>query len=145
MKFLILNGPNLNLLGYREPEIYGNESFDAYFVSLSNKFTDCVLIYKQTNIEGEFIDELHKSLKTFDGIIINPGAYSHYSIAIADAIKSINIPIIEVHISNVFARESYRHTLLTASNCIGCISGLGFKGYELAIYYLIDFISKKNN
>lgn len=142
MKLIIINGPNLNLLGTREPEIYGNISFENYLETLKSLYKhDVELYYYQSNIEGEIINKLHEinALKKqkFDGIILNGGAYSHTSIAIADAIASINIKVIEVHISNVFAREEFRHISQFSKNCIGTIIGFGLKSYDLAIYYFL--------
>lgn len=141
-KIAIINGPNLNLLGKREPEIYGHSSFEDFFTTLKSKKLDCRLNYFQSNIEGEIINFLHQCLnEKYDGIIINAGAYTHTSIAIADAISAINIPTVEVHISNIMAREEFRKTSFIASKCVGSISGLGLQGYELAIQY---FIQKEN-
>lgn len=142
MKLIIINGPNLNLLGRREPEIYGSTSFDTYFETLKNQYKSKVELYfYQSNIEGEIINKLHeielKNLPKFDGIILNGGAYSHTSIAISDAIAGIKIKVIEVHISNVFAREAYRHISLFSKNCVGSIIGFGLKSYDLAIDYFL--------
>jgi 3-dehydroquinate dehydratase-2 len=133
MNLIIINGPNLNLLGKREPEIYGNASFENYFLSLQEKFKAAHLHYFQSNIEGELIDKLHEIGFSYDGIILNAGAYTHTSIAIADAIKAISTPVIEVHISNTFAREAFRHQSYIAPNARGIIIGFGLKSYELAI------------
>ena len=135
----IINGPNLNLLGKRQPEIYGNETFEKFLPALRNKFSDIEIEYFQSNSEGEIIDKLHKlGYDTPDckGIVINPGAYSHYSYAIADAISSINIPVVEVHISNIMGREDFRHKSVTAPSCKGMLTGFGLKGHELGIDYL---------
>ena len=135
----IINGPNLNLLGKRQPEIYGNETFEKFLPALRNKFSGIEIEYFQSNSEGEIIDKLHKlGYDTPDckGIVINPGAYSHYSYAIADAISSINIPVVEVHISNIMGREDFRHKSVTAPSCKGMLTGFGLKGYELGIDYL---------
>ncbi len=138
-KILIINGANLNLLGIREPEIYGTTSFETFFQTLTKKFPQFDLYYFQSNSEGAIIDQIHKAFEqNFDGIIINPGAYSHYSYAIRDAIKSIQIPVVEVHISNIFNRESFRQKSVTAAACIGTISGFGLKSYELALYYFLN-------
>lgn len=138
-KIIIINGPNLNLIGKREPEIYGNQSFDDYFIELQNNLKQNILLeYFQSNIEGELINKIHEVGFNYDGIIINAGAYSHTSVAIADAISSIKTPCIEVHISNVFARESYRHHSYISPKCKGVISGLGLRSYALAIQYFID-------
>lgn len=137
-KIAIINGPNLNLIGIREPEVYGSTSFESYFELLQSKHSTIELSYFQSNVEGEIINYLHQCLKDKkEGIVINAGAYTHTSIAIADAIKAITIPCIEVHISNVFAREEYRKSSYIANTCIGSISGLGLEGYNLAIQYLI--------
>jgi len=132
MKLLILNGPNLNLLGKREPEIYGSTTFEQYFEELKNKF-DVTLSYYQSNIEGEIINKLHEVGFDYDGVILNAGAYTHTSVAIADAIKGIETPVIEVHISNVHAREEFRHKSFLAKNAKGVICGFGLKSYDLAI------------
>ena len=133
MNIIIINGPNLNLLGKREPEIYGNASFETYFETLKQKFTSVKLHYFQSNIEGELIDKLHETGFSFDGIILNAGAYTHTSIAIGDAIKSITSPVIEVHISNTFSREEFRHQSFIAPNANGVIIGFGLKSYEIAL------------
>ncbi len=133
MKFLILNGPNLNLLGTREPSIYGNESFELFFKSLKTRYPQHELTYYQNNVEGELINKLHETGFILDGIILNAGGYTHTSVAIGDAIKAIKTPVIEVHISNVFAREEFRHISLIASVCKGSISGFGMDSYRLAI------------
>tara|TARA_R110002050_G_scaffold300722_2_gene471950 strand:+ start:96550 stop:96963 length:414 start_codon:yes stop_codon:yes gene_type:complete len=137
MKILIINGPNLNLLGGREPEIYGNQSFTEYIEVLRKGFPFAEIEYFQSNHEGELIDKLHSA--KVDGIVMNPAGYSHTSIALADAISAIATPVVEVHISNVYARESYRQKLITAGRCKGVISGLGLDGYRLAI---VGFISQ---
>ena len=133
MKIIIINGPNLNLLGKREPEIYGAHSFDDYFKELQNKFLDVDLSYFQSNIEGEIIDKLHEVGFNYDGIILNAAAYTHTSVGIGDAIKAIETPVVEVHISNVHAREEFRHQSYIAANAKGVIVGFGLKSYELAI------------
>ncbi len=133
MKLFIINGPNLNLLGKREPTIYGNASFEDYFKTLQEKYTDIELSYFQSNIEGELIDKLHEFGFTFDGIILNAAAYTHTSVGLGDAVKAIETPVIEVHISNVHAREEFRHTSFIAPNVKGIIAGFGLKSYELAI------------
>lgn len=133
MKFIIINGPNLNLLGTREPEIYGNQGFEQYLSTLRNQFPSVQIDYYQSNVEGELINKLHEVGFSYTGIILNAGAYTHTSIAIGDAIKAINTPVIEVHLSNVFARESYRHESFLTPVCKGCISGFGLKSYELAL------------
>lgn len=133
MKILILNGPNLNLLGRREPAVYGNLSFEDFFKSLKNKYADIELHYYQSNVEGEIINKLHEVGFSFDGVILNAGAYTHTSIAIGDAIKGIETPVIEVHISNVHAREDFRHVSFIAPNAKGVIAGFGLQSYELAL------------
>lgn len=143
MKVIIINGPNLNLLGTRETNIYGNDSFESFFKSLENTNSHLVkLEYYQSNVEGEIINKIHEiafeKTNKYDGIIINAGGYTHTSVAIADAISGIDINTIEVHISNIFAREEYRHVSLLAKNCIGSISGFGLKSYELALSYFLN-------
>lgn len=138
MKVQIINGPNLNLLGKREPEIYGNQSFEEYFLHLKTKFNSVELSFFQSNIEGEIIDKIHEVGFDFDAIIINAGGYSHTSIAIADALKSIPALKVEVHISNIFNREAYRHQSFVGSACMGSISGFGLLGYDLAIQASIE-------
>ena len=133
MKVLIINGPNLNLLGKREPEIYGSHSFEDYFKELQNKFSGVDLYYFQSNIEGEIIDKLHEVGFNFDGVILNAAAYTHTSVGIGDAVKAIQSPVIEVHISNVHAREEFRHHSYIAANARGVIAGFGLKSYDLAI------------
>ncbi|MCU0338246.1 MAG: type II 3-dehydroquinate dehydratase [Spirosomaceae bacterium] len=132
-KILIINGPNLNLLGKREPEIYGSQTFEEYFQSLQAIFPDIELHYFQSNHEGALIDKIHEVGFSFDGIVLNAGAYTHTSVAIADALSGVKTPAIEVHISNVHAREAFRHHSYLSSRCKGVIVGLGLKGYELAI------------
>ena len=129
----IINGPNLNLLGVREPTIYGNMSFENYIQKLKAQFTDIELEFYQSNHEGDIIDKLQEVDSSWDGIILNAGAYTHTSIAIADAIRSITTPVIEVHISNVFQRESFRHHSFLSPVCKGCIIGFGLDSYRLAI------------
>lgn len=136
-KILILNGPNLNLLGKREPEIYGNLGFETYFENLKSQFPDVNLEYFQSNSEGVLIDKLQEVGFSYDGIVLNAGAYTHTSLAIADAIAAIQTPVIEIHISNTYARESFRHHSYMAKNCKGVITGLGLQGYELAIRALL--------
>lgn len=133
MKIIIINGPNLNLLGKREPEVYGNVTFVDYFTNLKKKYTDIEIEYFQSNIEGELIDKLHEVGFDYDGIILNAAAYSHTSIGIGDAVKAIESPVIEVHISNVYAREEFRHHSYVSSNANGIIIGMGMNGYELAL------------
>lgn len=129
----IINGPNLNLLGKREPSVYGNLTFEAYFETLKTLFPNVELFYFQSNTEGEIINKLHETGFDFDGIVINAGAYTHTSVAIADAIRSITTPVIEVHISNVFKRETFRHHSYLSEVCKGCIVGFGMDSYRLAI------------
>ncbi len=133
MKLIIINGPNLNLLGKREPEIYGSETFDDIFNNLQRKFSNIELSYFQSNIEGEIIDKLHEVGFNYDGIILNAAAYTHTSVGIGDAVKGIETPVVEVHISNVHAREDFRHKSYISANAKGVIFGFGIKGYELAI------------
>jgi 3-dehydroquinate dehydratase-2 len=133
----IINGPNLNLLGEREPSIYGNKSFNGFFEELKKQYPDVKLEYFQSNSEGEIIDKLQEIGFSADGIILNAGAYTHTSIAIADAIRSIQSPVIEVHISNVFQRESYRHHSFLSEVCKGCIIGFGLNSYRLAVEALL--------
>ena len=133
MKLIIINGPNLNLLGTRETDVYGSQTFEAYFNELKKKFASIELEYYQSNVEGELINKLHEVGFTYDGIIINAGGYTHTSVALRDAIASIKTPTIEVHISNVFAREDFRHTSLIAPKCKGSISGFGLDSYRLAV------------
>ena len=133
MKILIINGPNLNLLGTREPEIYGKEGFESFLDLLRKEYSDIQIDYYQSNVEGEIINKLHEYGFDADGIILNAGAYTHTSIAIGDAIKAITTPVVEVHLSNVFARESYRHESFLTPVCRGCISGFGLKSYTLAL------------
>lgn len=138
MKLAIINGPNLNLLGKREKDIYGNISFEDNFKELQKKFATIELSYYQSNVEGELVNKLHEIGFTYDGIILNAGAYTHTSIAIADAIAAIKTSVIEVHISNIFAREDFRHTSYLGAKCMGSISGFGLKSYELAIKVFSD-------
>lgn len=132
-KILILNGPNLNLLGKRETSIYGSQSFETYFDSLKNDFPNLDLHYFQSNSEGVLIDKLHEVGFSFDGIIFNAGAYTHTSIALGDAIAGIETAVIEVHISNIYARESFRQHSFLAQNCVGVLAGFGLKSYRLAL------------
>lgn len=137
MKIAIINGPNLNLLGKREPGIYGNQNFEQYFDELQKKFSETVFSYYQSNVEGELINKIQEYGFKYDGIIINPGGYTHTSVAIGDAIAAIPAPVVEVHISNVAAREEFRKISYVSAKCKGTISGLGLKGYELAVLSLI--------
>jgi 3-dehydroquinate dehydratase-2 len=133
VKLIIINGPNLNLLGTRETDVYGSQTFDAYFQDLQKRFDNIGLFYYQSNVEGELINKLHEVGFTYDGVIINAGGYTHTSVALRDAIASIKTPVIEVHISNIFAREDFRHTSLIAPKCKGSVSGFGLDSYRLAI------------
>lgn len=135
MKLLILNGPNLNLLGRREPEIYGNEGFGGYLATLRERYAGngVTLDYVQSNIEGELIDQIQGADGRYDGVILNAGGYTHTSVAIADAIRAVEVPVVEVHVSNIFARESYRHVSLTGAACRGSVSGFGLDSYRLAV------------
>jgi 3-dehydroquinate dehydratase II len=137
MKIQIINGPNLNLLGKREPSVYGNQSFDEIFGQLKKRFTNVDLQYYQSNVEGEIINKLHEIGFSYDGIVLNAGAYTHTSVAIHDAIAAIKTPVAEVHISNVYAREEFRHISLITSKCIGLITGFGMEGYAMAIHYFV--------
>lgn len=136
-KILIINGPNLNLLGKREPTIYGSQTFEDYFQTLKTAFEEVELHYFQSNHEGALIDKIHEVGFEFDGIVINAGAYTHTSVAIADAISAVTTPVIEVHISNVHAREAFRHHSYLSNRCKGVIVGLGLKGYEFGIRYFL--------
>lgn len=137
MKIQIINGPNLNLLGKREPEVYGNKTFDAFYEELKKRFPNASFSYYQSNVEGEIINKLQETGFSADGIILNAGAYTHTSIAIHDAIASIKTPVVEVHISNIYAREEFRHTSLITSKCAGLITGFGMEGYALAVQWLL--------
>ncbi len=137
MKIQIINGPNLNLVGTREPSLYGYQTFIDFFDELVVKYPDIDLKYFQSNHEGELIDKLHEIGFDYDGIIINPGAYAHTSIALADAIRAIKTPIIEVHLTNIYARENFRHHSYTAACCKGVISGMGMEGYQFALDHFI--------
>lgn len=136
MKIQIINGPNLNLLGKREPETYGKQSFEEYFSILKSRFPDIELHYYQSNVEGEIINKLHEVGFSFDGIILNAGAYTHTSVAIHDAIAAIKTRVVEVHISNVYAREEFRHKSLITSKCVGLITGFGMESYAMGIQYI---------
>jgi 3-dehydroquinate dehydratase II len=133
MKIIIINGPNLNILGKREPDVYGSQSFETYFEKLATDFSDIELSYYQSNIEGELIDKIQEVGFTFNGIILNAAAYTHTSVGIADAVKAITTPVIEVHISNTFARENFRHHSYISPNAKGIIVGFGLESYRLAI------------
>lgn len=138
-KIGILNGPNLNLLGTREPEIYGTQSFEDFLEQLKSRFPEIEIAYYQSNVEGELINQLQTWDKTQDAVVLNLAGFSHTSVSLADSLAAFSKPAIEVHISNVFAREAFRHKLLTAAKCKGCISGLGLEGYALAISYLLHY------
>ena len=138
MKIIIINGPNLNLLGKREPNVYGTDSFEDYFESLQHKYSTIDFFYFQSNIEGEIIDKLHEVGFNYDGIILNAAAYTHTSVGIGDAVKAIETPVVEVHISNVHAREEFRHKSFIAANAKGVIVGFGLKGYELAVQSFLE-------
>jgi 3-dehydroquinate dehydratase-2 len=143
MKINIINGPNLNLLGSREPDKYGKMSFEAYLDLLKIRFPDIGFNYFQSNIEGELINEIHNSANSFDGIIFNAGGYTHTSVALHDAIAAIKTPVIEVHITNIFAREEFRHKDIISGSCVGTISGFGLDSYRLAVEALLE-IQEKN-
>jgi 3-dehydroquinate dehydratase-2 len=138
MKIAILNGPNLNLLGKREPGIYGSLSFEQFFDQLKSKYPQIEFSYFQSNVEGELINEIQKVGFDFNGIIINPGGYTHTSVAIGDAIAAVKTPVIEVHISNVHAREEFRKLSHVSGKSVGSIIGLGLKGYELAVQWFLN-------
>lgn len=142
MKIAIINGPNLNLLGKREPEHYGNESFETFLERLRNGYPEVNITFFQSNVEGELINELQRVGFSYDGVIINAGGYTHTSVAIADAIKAIRSPVVEVHISNIQSREDFRKHSFIGSVAAGTISGLGLTGYELALRYLISAVAK---
>ena len=138
MNVIIINGPNLNLLGKREPNVYGTDSFEDYFESLQHKYSTIDFSYFQSNIEGEIIDKLHEVGFNYDGIILNAAAYTHTSVGIGDAVKGIETPLVEVHISNVHAREEFRHQSFIAVNAKGVIVGFGLKSYELAVQSFLE-------
>ncbi|NNV55644.1 type II 3-dehydroquinate dehydratase [Limnovirga soli] len=138
MKIAIINGPNLNLLGTREPSVYGSQTFEQYYGVLQNLYPDITFDYYQSNVEGELINALQQRGFDYDGIVINPGGYTHTSVALGDAIAAITTPVIEVHISNVHAREDFRKISHVSAKCKGTISGLGLAGYKLAIQWFID-------
>ena len=137
MKILIINGPNLNLLGQREPGIYGSSSFDAYLPELRKRFADIDIEYYQSNVEGELINKMQEVGFSYDGIVLNAGAYTHTSVALQDCIRSLKTPVIEIHISNVHQREEFRHKSLISAACKGVICGFGLKSYELAVASLV--------
>lgn len=138
MKILVLNGPNLNLIGRREPEIYGNQSLDEFLNSVKTRFPDHQIDTFQSNHEGVLIDKLHEAMDKYDGVVMNPGGYAHTSIALADAVRAIAIPVVEVHISNIFEREAFRHHSYTAEAAAHSIVGHGLEGYAEAVNYLIQ-------
>ena len=138
MKIQIINGPNLNLLGKREPEVYGNTDFESFFENLKSSFSTMQIDYFQSNVEGELINKLQQVGFDYSGIILNAGAYTHTSIAIHDAIGAIKTPVVEVHISNIYAREEFRHKSIITSKCAGLITGFGLEGYALALLYLMN-------
>lgn len=138
MRILVLNGPNMNLLGTREPEIYGSRFFESYFEELVNRYPKHELEYFQSNHEGVLIDTLQQAMGVFDGVVMNPAAYAHTSIALADCIRAIDVPVVEVHISDITQREAYRQHSYTAEACLKCFSGFGLEGYAMAIDLLIS-------
>lgn len=135
---LIINGPNLNLLGKREPGVYGNQSFEDYFQVLKNKYPEATLEYFQSNHEGALIDKIHETGFSYNGIVLNAGAYTHTSVAIADAIRAVTTPVVEVHISNIHKREAFRHHSFLSEACKGCIVGFGLDSYRLAIESILN-------
>lgn len=138
-KILILNGPNLNLLGIREKSIYGDQNFESFFETLKTEFAETIdLVYFQSNHEGALIDKIHEVGFSYDGIVFNAGGYTHTSVALTDAIAGVNTPVIEVHISNIHARESFRHHSYLTKNCLGMIAGLGLNGYRLALHQFLS-------
>jgi len=139
-KIMVINGPNLNMLGIREPEVYGNRTYADLenYIEEYGEEKGVEITVMQSNSEGEIIDFIHHTMNGYDGIVINPGAYTHYSYAIRDALASVNVPAVEVHLSNVYTREEFRHTSVTAPACRGQIAGLGFRGYLLAVDYLLE-------
>jgi 3-dehydroquinate dehydratase-2 len=143
MKISIINGPNLNLLGKREPEKYGSEAFEEYLSSLKKLYPEVEFDYFQSNVEGEIINELHNKGFSYDGIILNAGGYTHTSVAIGDAVSSVKTPVIEVHITNIIAREEFRHISITGRSCAGIISGFGLDGYRLAVEAIIEKSGKE--
>ena len=141
MKIIIINGPNLNLLGKREPEIYGTSSFEDFYEGLKSRYPQVELSYFQSNIEGELIDKIHETGFSYDAILLNAGGYTHTSVAISDAIAGVSSPVLEIHISNIYKREEFRHKSIISKECIGMISGLGLEGYVLGLEY---FLNKEN-
>jgi 3-dehydroquinate dehydratase-2 len=142
-KFIIMNGPNLNLLGKREPHIYGYQDFESFFLGLRKGYEEFQIDYFQSNVEGELINKIHETGFSYKGIIINPGAYSHTSLAIADAIAAVPASVIEVHISNIHNREEIRHQSLTGAKCLGVISGFGLWSYQMAMQYFADMLAQE--
>jgi 3-dehydroquinate dehydratase-2 len=142
MKIQIINGPNLNLLGTREPSIYGTTSFEDFMKELKSRFSDVDLNYFQSNLEGDLVTRIQECRGKVDGIVLNAGGYTHTSVAIHDAIPAAGVPVVEVHISNIYAREDFRHKSLITSKCLGMISGLGVEGYALAIQFLKNHVGK---
>jgi 3-dehydroquinate dehydratase-2 len=138
MKVLIINGPNLNLLGTREKSVYGEQTFEDYFKQLKSSFPDVELEYFQSNVEGELIDKIQEVGFSYGGILLNAGGYTHTSVAISDAIAAVSTPVVEVHISNIFAREEFRHISLLSKNCVGIISGFGLDSYKLGLDSLLS-------
>ncbi len=141
MKVVIINGPNLNLLGTREKSVYGSETFESYLAQLKERFSDIEFSYYQSNVEGELINKLHEVGFSADGIVFNGGGYTHTSVAISEAIAAINTPVVEVHISNIHAREEFRHLSLITKECAGMITGFGLAGYDLGITYLKNYLN----
>lgn len=137
MKIGIINGPNLNLLGKREPDVYGNQDFESFLAALEEKYNEIDLSYFQSNIEGELVDKIQEWGFTFDGILLNAGAYTHTSVAISDAIAAVKTPVVEIHISNIYKREEFRHKSIISQECVGMISGLGLSGYELGLRWVV--------
>lgn len=142
MKIQVINGPNLNLLGKREPEIYGSESFESFFSQLQAKYPEVQLSYFQSNVEGELINKIQEVGFSVDGIILNAGGYTHTSVALSDAVASITTPTVEVHISNLYKREEFRHKSILSKSCVGMIAGLGLTGYALAVQYFLTTASR---
>jgi 3-dehydroquinate dehydratase-2 len=137
LKIQIINGPNLNLLGKREPEVYGSTSFEDYLEDLKTQFPEHEIHYYQSNVEGELINKIHEVGFSYDAILLNAGGYTHTSVAISDAIAGVTTPTLEVHISNIYKREEFRHKSIISKSCVGMISGLGLKGYALGIQYFL--------
>jgi len=142
-KIIIINGPNLNLLGKREPEIYGISAFEDFFTELQKHNSDLLIEYYQSNIEGKLVNKIQETEGKFDGIILNAAAYTHTSVAIHDAIGAISVPVLEVHISNIYKREEFRHKSIISAKCVGMIAGLGLKGYQLGLDYFKTLKKKK--